>query len=86
MGWFLRNPGGMANEEPMNKDEKHCFVTNLCDSVRDHVLSKLPQVPEEWDGHELRELIADAFAHETSLRRARGTAGLRRYRSRRPIL
>ena len=56
----------------MNKDEKHCFVTNLCDSVRDHVLSKLPQVPEEWDGHELRELIADAW--------------LRRYRSRRPIL
>lgn len=43
----------------MNLKEQHAFIRELCDNVRDSLLKR--QFPEEWDGHELRVLIAERF-------------------------
>lgn len=48
----------------MMRDEKARFIETLCDSVRDIALAHLDVMPEEWDGLELREYIADKFAVE----------------------
>jgi hypothetical protein len=50
----------------MNRDEKEEFVRGLIREVEKDVLSLLAHVPEDWDGHELRNLIADTFDHERS--------------------
>lgn len=54
-----------------DKDKKE-LVTNFCNSVRDEVVKKIEEgkIPENWDGHELRVLIAEKFNFEvTSLMR-----------------
>lgn len=43
---------------------KREFITNLCDNVRDEMISKIAKMPEEWDGHELRELLSAKFEYE----------------------
>ena len=48
----------------MTAQEKAKFVCNLCNSLRNDILSAVPDMPEDWDGHELRELIADEFNRE----------------------
>lgn len=50
----------------MTADEQKQFLINLCDQTRDHLLSRADRWPENWDGHELRELIAIAFDFERS--------------------
>lgn len=50
----------------MTPKDRAAFVTNLCNSVRDQVVSRTPDMPDAWDGHELRELLADLFAGERS--------------------
>lgn len=46
------------------------FVTQLCDSIRDRVLERIDDmdIPEEWDGIELRQLLAEMFMHERGFR------------------
>lgn len=58
----------------MTQEEKKEFVLALSDSVLRSVLEALPRTPEDWDGHELRQLLADRFAASTyrmTLRRKR---------------
>ena len=51
----------------MTKDEKAEFIVNLCNAVRDSVIAKVGNMPEAWDGHELRRMLADQFEREAWL-------------------
>jgi len=46
----------------MNKRERKKFIRQLCDNVRDDLLKESVKYPKEWDGHELRERIKDAYS------------------------
>jgi uncharacterized iron-regulated protein len=48
----------------MTRDEQKELVRNFTQQVADALLSKADQWPEDWDGHDLRELVAYAFNHE----------------------
>lgn len=47
----------------MNKGEQKTFVRELADNIVKEICGHIDdgKVPEEWDGHELRVLLADAF-------------------------
>lgn len=48
----------------MNKEEQIEFVIQLTDNVKNEILQKINKnkIPENWDGIELRWLIADKFS------------------------
>jgi hypothetical protein len=48
----------------MTRKEKETFVHELVASVQANILANIDRVPEEWDGIELREWIADRFADQ----------------------
>lgn len=50
----------------MKPSDKKKFARNLTASVRDQFLAavKSGEVPENWDGHEIRQWLADKFAAE----------------------
>lgn len=48
----------------MTRKEKRLFIRNLTGSVRDSLLRAVKDMPPEWDGHELRQYLADIFARE----------------------
>lgn len=52
----------------MTKDEKILFIAKLTGSICNELTAKVRdgRIPEDWDGHELRELLADKFAAERS--------------------
>ena len=52
----------------MNKQEKKRFIKNLTGSIRDELISKIDKIPENWDGYELRQLLADSFKQEAYLK------------------
>jgi hypothetical protein len=57
----------------MTRREQRTLLRNFCNSVRDALLAHSKQWPDDWNGHELRELVAYAFEHErTSLMREDG--------------
>ena len=43
----------------MTRDEKITFVVTLMNSIRDDIVSKVDDMPIEWDGWELRHYIKD---------------------------
>lgn len=45
---------------------KRAFIRALCRSVAENVAAAVPAMPAEWDGHELRELLAEVFDRERS--------------------
>lgn len=45
----------------MTRQQQYKFVRELIGNVQATVLAKLAHIPEEWDGHELRQYIAEAF-------------------------
>jgi hypothetical protein len=45
----------------MNQTEKREFIEQLIECVRKSVLSKIPEMPEEWDGYELRWYLQNKF-------------------------
>ena len=58
----------------MDAKEKKKFIKDLCNRVRDEMLSKVGDMPEFWDGLELRLLLAQKFesqVYEISLSRRR---------------
>ena len=52
----------------MTRAEQELFVRNLTSSVADSVTRDIRDglVPEEWNGHQLRRLLADIFDRETT--------------------
>jgi len=53
----------LAGLTPDQQRQREMIVA-LCDNMREHALAFLPQLPPAWDGHELRELLADLFDME----------------------
>ena len=51
----------------MDREEQKELVSALCNDVRDEIQFKITigKIPENWDGIELRELVADKFAQDT---------------------
>lgn len=48
----------------MSQEEKIEFIKKLTDSFQKSLLEKLPRVPENWDGFELRQWIVDSAADQ----------------------
>jgi hypothetical protein len=48
----------------MTKDEKQQFIGDLIATVRASIVARIDEMPEEWDGLELRRYIADKFNDE----------------------
>ena len=69
----------------MNLREKRAFVRSLANSVRDAILARADAMPDEWDGHELRQFLADEFEREKSPRVMSGRR-LRAYRNARATI
>ena len=62
----------------MTRDEQAAFVRELSINITAKILSDIEdgKVPEDWDGHELRQLLAERFDNKhfwlmMSLRRRR---------------
>jgi hypothetical protein len=51
----------------MDKAEKRRFIEDLCDSIKQSVVDSISKMPEEWNGVELRELIADKARYSAYL-------------------
>lgn len=68
----------------MDKNQKITFIQNLTASIASELIDKVNSgvIPEHWDGHELRQLLADKFEREvSSLFREKRSARVRRYRN-----
>lgn len=52
----------------MNRIEKEEFVTSLVDSIKRDIIAAIPKMPDEWDGDELREYIAEKMREGTGSR------------------
>lgn len=46
----------------MTTREKKKFIRDLCERIHAELQVKVPLMPAEWDGHELRKYIAHHFA------------------------
>jgi hypothetical protein len=57
-----------AAEIKEHKADMVKFVLNLTGSVAQDLVAKVEdgRIPSDWDGHELRQLLADKFAHEAT--------------------
>lgn len=51
----------------MNSSQKRVFIRDLCRSICREVLTQVPKMPPEWDGHELRVLLAERFNDSASM-------------------
>jgi len=60
---------------------KRAFIRSLCGSIEVAVLAAVPQMPADWDGHELRELIAEVFNSERTRLMKESRGRMRNYRS-----
>ncbi len=43
----------------MTKTEQKKLIKGILKGIEKSILEKLPVIPEEWDGHELRHLVVD---------------------------
>jgi len=50
----------------MTRAQQRKFLRSLTREVRDHLLARSKDWPPDWDGHELRDLLAAAFERERS--------------------
>jgi hypothetical protein len=48
----------------MTNDEQRALLIDFIDQVKTKLLERSAKWPADWDGHELRELSADAFDWE----------------------
>ena len=52
---------------PINTGEgKRRFIRSLTRSISKAACAAVDQMPADWDGHELRELLAELFDYERS--------------------
>jgi hypothetical protein len=60
----------MPTESHLENSHRKLIVTGLCNSIRDEINAKIDSgvIPADWDGHELRSILADKFAREISTR------------------
>ena len=48
----------------MNLEERKEFISSLMGTVEEKLLEDAEQMPDEWDGIELRRLIKDRFDNQ----------------------
>lgn len=65
----------------MNAAAKRKFIRELIANIQRDVLKAVPNMPEHWDGHELRRYIADRFEESAFTVGRKGPYG-RDYRKR----
>ena len=53
----------------MTEQERSTFTAELIDAVKSEILAKIPKMPDEWDGHELRVYIAEQFMDAATMSR-----------------
>lgn len=41
--------------------EKDKFVHSIIDDLKQEILKRVDRMPENWDGHEIRQFIADYY-------------------------
>ncbi len=58
----------------MTKQDQKRIVRAMCDGLKKTMLEACDKVPAYWDGHELRELLADLAREKYATR----LAGIRR--------
>lgn len=67
----------------MTTKQKRAFVLSHCKAVAKKIADEVARMPEHWNGHELREYIADEFHNERFMRnpynRRRFARSIRRY-------
>jgi hypothetical protein len=51
----------MKREALSFQRDKRRFILHLISMVKNDVLRKIPEMPEEWEGFELRQYLADSF-------------------------
>ena len=53
----------------MSKKEQIKIVRELCNNMRDCLIGQIKTnaIPDNWDGHELRTLLADNFKQAASI-------------------
>lgn len=66
----------------MTRIEQVNFVLALCQAVRKDVVAQIDdgKIPEGWDGHELRRLLADRFEDSAQMSRPMRDKRGKRYR------
>ena len=50
----------------MTKHEQTVFIDDLIASIRNEVMQRVPYFPDNWDGHQLREYVADVAGRSRS--------------------
>jgi hypothetical protein len=50
----------------MTTTEKRKFIRKLTKEIAKYAIEKAPKMPRSWDGHELREYLADKFVASRS--------------------
>jgi len=65
----------------MTRDEQKEFVRELSAAIADDICAKIGagKIPEFWDGHELRHLLAHRHAQSASMSRPMENKRRRRY-------
>ena len=51
----------------MTTTEKQTFIADLCEAVKRHAMQHAHEMPEDWDGHELRAYLSEKFADAASI-------------------
>lgn len=46
----------------MNEEQKREFIRDLIQVMQSRIENAIPKMPENWDGIELRQYVADCFA------------------------
>lgn len=62
-----------VKEGVMRRNEKRRFIQSLCSSVAKAAQGAVSQMPAEWDGFELRELLAELFDDERMAQMRKGS-------------
>ena len=67
-------------ETRMDREDKKRFIKDLTADVAEELIDKIPQMPESWDGMEIRELLAQKFVDSCLM--SRGVENRRQFKGR----
>lgn len=65
----------------MDRNERRKFVSDLIENVEQSILARLDDMPDEWNGIELRQYIAESFTARCQPSRFVPSARKRSYRN-----
>lgn len=65
----------------MNLVEKDKFVHSILDDLKESILKKVDQMPEDWDGHEIRVFIKDYYSQHYIIGTALAGKRLKEYKN-----